>query len=544
MKTGDGAAIDLFVALSVPATRLDAARRIARLCKAEELLLFVRDPRLEVLLPAPEFPQTLRGGPSWRRFLRHCCEPGSHTAEVEMPPGTWRCALCITAGGVVAALLGTEFDAAQVEHVRRLLPMLSHALQAEQEARLAAAEAASARTAASQARTLAEALELARAEQARLNALLHDEHRRKDDFLAMLAHELRNPLTPIVTTVELIRRAGGRADERHIGLLGRQVLQLSRLVEDLLDVSRVSRGRIELRRQRLDLAAVLNDAIDASRSLIEGRRHRLLVSLPPEPVHVDADNVRLAQVFANLLHNAGKYTDPGGLIRVEAGRQGDSAVVRVADNGAGIDPSTLESIFDLFAQARSTLARAEGGLGIGLTLVRALVELHGGQVRAESAGVGHGSTFTVRLPLAVERHARPAAPPLSKDASPALSILIVDDNHDAAESLAEMLRLMGHHAEAAFSAMSALQIAPDLDPDLVFLDIGLPEMDGYEVARRLRRMLRPSVRLVALTGYGADEDKRRSFEAGFNEHVTKPMMPDAIAAILKRLTPADTMTGA
>ena len=544
MDAEDLAAIEQFVALSIPASRQHAARRIAQRCRAEELLLFVSDMRLGTLLPAPGFPPTLSGGASWRTFIRQCAKPGRREARVELPAGRQRTALAIVPGGIAAVLIGDNLDQGEVARCERLLPMLAHALQAEQLAGFASSEAAFARTSASRAKMLADALEAARAEHARLNAVLHEEHRRKDDFLAMLAHELRNPLTPLVTTIELIRRAGGRADERHLSIMARQARQLSRLVEDLLDVSRVSRGRIELRRHRIRLDDVVNDAIEASRSLMEGRRHQLLVTMPREPIYVDADNVRLAQVFANLLHNAGKYTDPGGVIRVEVAREADTAVVSVTDNGVGIDPATLASVFDLFVQARTTLARADGGLGIGLTLVRALIELHGGEVRAESRGIGQGSTFTVRLPVSTAK--APSQAPVrrvSADGEVSLRILVVDDNEDAANSLGDILRIMGHHAEVAFGAAAALQVAADVDPDLVFLDIGLPEMDGYEVARRLRRSLRRDVRLVALTGYGTEEDKRRSREAGFDEHVTKPLLPEAISAITRRAAAASVLPG-
>ena len=518
---------------------MEAARALARRCGVDELLLFVRDSEVGALIPAPGFPQTLAGGSSWRAFIRQCAKPGRYEGEVEMPAGSFRNALCIVPDVVAAVFLGGDPVHEELALVERLMPMLCHALVAEQAARFASAAAADARGAASRARSLADALEAARAEHARLNAQLHGEHRRKDDFLAMLAHELRNPLAPLVSSIELIRRAGGTATGKQLEIMSRQVRQLSRLVEDLLDVSRVSRKRIDLRRQRMRLADAVSDALEASRPVLESRRHRVELDMGDASIEVYADNVRLTQVFANLFHNAGKYTDPGGKIRISSGCEGDVAFVRVEDDGVGIEPAMLDSVFDLFTQAPMSLERAQGGLGIGLTLVKALVELHGGDVEARSEGLGRGSTFTVRIPVMAQAlataplHRAAADEPLNKADRP-MRVLVVDDNEDAANSLADVLRFMGHHAEVAFSGAQAMHMAEDVEPDLVLLDIGLPEIDGYEVARRLRRSTRRRVRLVAVTGYGAESDRRRTREAGFDEHVVKPVMPETISAIIER----------
>jgi signal transduction histidine kinase/ActR/RegA family two-component response regulator len=416
--------------------------------------------------------------------------------------------------------------------------MLAAVLRAEQQAAFAIAEATEARRAARRAHAVSEALEAARAGGAKLNAELREEHRRKDDFLAMLAHELRNPLMPLVTAIDLLRRApDARAAARYLDIMARQTGQMSRLVEDLLDVSRVSRGRIELRRHRILLNDVLRDAVEASRPTLQLRRHELKVSMADEELPVNGDGVRLTQVFSNLLHNAAKYTDPNGRIEVATFRDHDHAVARIRDNGIGIAPEMLPRVFDLFAQAPVSLDRSQGGLGIGLTLVRALIELHGGEVVADSEGLGRGSVFTVRLPI-MERAAPRAEPPPAQPSVPeserSLRVLVVDDNEDAANSLADILRLTGHHAEVAFSGAKALQAATDLDVDLVLLDIGLPDMDGFEVATRLRRVVRRGSRLVAVTGYGTAEDRRRAVEAGFDEHVVKPVMSETLAAVLHR----------
>ena len=528
----------LVVALGVRAQREDAARALAGRLGVDRVLLFVRDPQLPCLIPAPGCAQTLRGGPSWRAFVAACTGPGRHEAQVEFPEGTTTRAVAVVLDGAALVTLGAPPAAEPLAAVETMLPLLSAVLVAEQDAVLARSQAVEAKGAASRAHALASALEAARAEAAKLNAELRDEQRHKDDFLAMLAHELRNPLTPLVTGIELLRRqrGDGPAAERQLDIMTRQIRQLTRLVEDLLDVSRVSRGRIELRRHSLQLGDVLGDAIEASRPLIEARGHVLTLDLCSEPLTLNADNVRLTQVFSNLMHNAAKYTDSAGLIEVGASREGDEAVVRLKDNGVGIAAEMLPRIFDLFTQAPVSLARAQGGLGVGLTLVRALVELHGGSVTAESPGLGRGSTFTVRLPLdtrAVPCKAAPQAPAADSSERP-LRVLIVDDNQDAADSLADIWRLMGHHAEVAYSGMTALQVAADTDPDLVLLDIGLPELDGYEVARRMRRSVRRDVRFVALTGYGTEDDKRRSREAGFDEHVVKPVDPGALAGIAER----------
>jgi len=294
-----------------------------------------------------------------------------------------------------------------------------------------------------------------------------------------------------------------------------------------------------LRREPVALATAVSDAVETSRALIESRGHRIEVELAPEPLVVSADAVRLGQILANLLHNAAKYTDPGGRIDVRLARESNEAVVTVADNGIGISPATLHSVFDLFTQAPVALSRAQGGMGIGLTLVRALAQLHGGSVSAHSDGIGKGSRFTVRLPLAASaRDGAARTPPTVAHATARpVRMLVVDDNADAADSLAEVVRSMGHHAEVSYSGLTALQIAADGRFDLVMLDIGLPEIDGYEVARRLRRILGPSTRIVAVTGYGAEEDRRRSREAGFDDHVVKPMMPETLSRILAALQP-------
>jgi CheY-like chemotaxis protein/two-component sensor histidine kinase len=318
-------------------------------------------------------------------------------------------------------------------------------------------------------------------------------------------------------------------------LIERQVDHLVRMVDDLMDVSRVMRGRVDLRRECVELAAVVARAVETARPQIDAGRHRLTVDLPPDPVWLDADPVRLAQVFANLLNNAAKYTEPGGAVTLSARRDGADVVVRVADTGVGIPADLLPRVFDLFVQADQSLGRARGGLGIGLTVVKSLVGLHGGTVRASSPGPGRGSVFEVRLPAPADAAGRPPARPPAPSAPPR-RVLVVDDNADAADSLAMLLRLGGHDVRVAYDGPAALAAAREFGPQVAFLDIGMPGMDGYEVARRLQAEAaarRPV--LVALTGWGQAEDRRRTTEAGFDLHLVKPADLADVNAILAGL---------
>jgi signal transduction histidine kinase/ActR/RegA family two-component response regulator len=370
--------------------------------------------------------------------------------------------------------------------------------------------------------------------------------RRKDEFLAMLAHELRNPLAPIRNALQILRLrdVADPLVRQARDIIDRQVQQMTRLVDDLLDVARISRGKIRLRKERVELRKVVNLAVETTRPFIDKRQHQLTVSLPPEPLWLEADPVRLEQILANLLNNAAKYTDPGGRIWLTAERvrgtrdAAEDVVLRVRDNGIGIPPEMRARIFEAFAQADQSLDRSQGGLGIGLTLVRLLAELHGGAVEVHSEGAGKGSQFTVRLPLDA-REAPAAAHRSAVNAAQSLRprrVLVVDDNQDGAESLGMMLRLWGHEAYLAFDGPGALRAVEEYRPEAVFMDIGLPEMDGYQVAKRLRERYDPQrLVLVALTGYGQDEDRRRSSEAGFNYHLVKPVDLGALETILDSL---------
>jgi PAS domain S-box-containing protein len=367
---------------------------------------------------------------------------------------------------------------------------------------------------------------------------LEEADRRKDEFLAMLAHELRNPLASVMSGTRLLRRLPPYAleCEETRQMIERQVLQLSRLVDDLLDISRVNAGRIVLRTESLDLRNVVSRAVEMSRALIDARRHRLSVSMPGEPAHVEGDAVRLAQVIANLLSNSAKYTDPGGEIRLTAEVSYDEVFVRVADNGIGIASVDLCRIFELFNRVARSQDYAEGGLGIGLTLAKRLVEMHAGSVHAVSEGPGRGSEFIVRLPLAPSAAAARAAP-AGKVAAPGPSrrrILLIDDNEAFASAMTGLLQLKGHDVRMVNDGALAVAAARDFKPHVVLLDIGLPGKGGYDIAREMRRdAALTKATLIAMTGYGRAQDQRKAREAGFDHHLTKPVDDEVLSQMIE-----------
>jgi PAS domain S-box-containing protein len=362
-------------------------------------------------------------------------------------------------------------------------------------------------------------------------------NRAKDEFLALLGHELRNPLSPILTALELMKLRDPEALREERAIIERQVEHVVRLVDDLLDVSRITRGMVSLERRRIDVAKVIERAIELASPLVEQRAHRLSVDLPAGLI-VDGDPLRLSQVFANLLTNAAKYTPRGGAITIAGAREGDRALVSVIDTGIGIRASMLPRVFDLFAQERQELDRSEGGLGLGLSIVRSLVEQHGGKVEAHSAGLGHGSEFRVFLPLtaAVELPAPQDRRSAGSAAPNGLRVLVVDDNEDAAKVIGQALRVWSHIVRVAHDGPSALRLVETFKPDLALLDIGLPAMDGYELARRLRALPGlAGMRLVAVTGYGQARDREAAQRAGFHEHMVKPVTLAALEQVLSRM---------
>jgi signal transduction histidine kinase/ActR/RegA family two-component response regulator len=383
------------------------------------------------------------------------------------------------------------------------------------------------------------ALRQAHEELARQAEQLREADRRKDEFLATLAHELRNPLAPLRTGLDVLKTAPGtEAAGRAREMMDRQLGHMVRLIDDLLDISRITLGKLILKPERLTLRSVIDAAVEASRPAIDAAHHLLLVSLPDAPIWLEADRTRLAQVVGNLLNNAAKYTPRGGRLEVRARREGNDAVIEVQDSGIGIPPETISEAFQLFSQLNRTLDRAQGGLGIGLALVRKLLDAHGGTIEAKSEGLGRGCTFTVRVPALPEApvatSARPGEAPTLQQAQ---RVLVVDDNYDAADSLSMLLEALGHQTRTAHSGPEAVVAAEEFLPDLIFLDIGLPGLSGYEVARRLRKRAEiASAMLVALTGWGKEEDRRKALEAGFDVHLTKPVDLKAIETVLAKST--------
>lgn len=390
-----------------------------------------------------------------------------------------------------------------------------------------------------------EAIRAARTEQELVDAALRasqarlrEADRRKDEFLATLAHELRNPLAPIRNALQIMRLTGEAAiHENARSIIERQLQQMIHLVDDLLDVSRISQGKVELRREHADLAAVVHTAVETSRPLIDAGKHELTLRLPaPGALIVDVDVTRITQVIANLLNNAAKYTPPQGRIEIAAERANGSARISIKDSGMGIPPALLPQVFEMFAQIDRTLERAQGGLGIGLALVKSLVELHGGSVEAHSEGHGRGSQFVVNLPLTVADAQVPAQEPAAipmNHHSKNIRVLVVDDNVDSADSLSQCLRMLGYQTLTAHDGVEAVRSADAYNPDVALLDIGLPQMSGYEAARRIRaQQRRDRLLLIALSGWGQEEDRRKSKAAGFDHHFVKPVDIDALTNLL------------
>jgi signal transduction histidine kinase len=405
------------------------------------------------------------------------------------------------------------------------------------------AEIAERRSAEERLRLLNETLErrvLERTEALHASELeLREANRRKDEFLAILAHELRNPLAPVGYAVRLLRmKAAANPDvERGAQLIDRQVKVMRRLIDDLMDVSRISQGKIELQRRRVDVAEVLRDAIEATRPLVDEARHSLNLELPTEELALEADFTRLSQAFVNLIHNAAKYMDKGGRIDVGARREAQEVVVTFRDAGIGIAQDRLESIFEMFSQEETALSRSRGGLGIGLSLTRRLLALHAGTITAHSNGHGHGSEFVVRLPLNDAAASEGAAARAVGPPEPAVSlrILVTDDDPTCVETLAELLEAMGHTVMRAFSGDEALIAASQGRPDVVLLDIGMPGLNGYDTCRAIRGQQDASKPLIcAITGWGQPEDVRQAMEAGFDAHLVKPVDPDTLAGLLDR----------
>jgi signal transduction histidine kinase len=381
------------------------------------------------------------------------------------------------------------------------------------------------------------------------DAQLREAGRRKDEFLATLAHELRNPLAPVRNAVEIIRRKGSSTPEMTWAseLIDRQVQAMSRLIDDLMDVSRINQGKIDLQREPVALAKVLQDAVEATQPLIDEFGHHLALGLPRQDLWLDADPTRLTQAFMNLLNNAAKYMDRGGRIEVDVLPEPDAVVVTIRDTGIGIAADRLESVFEMFSQVETALSRSRGGLGIGLSLTQRLVEMHGGTVQARSAGLGHGSEFVVRVPLASRQDAEPApsSNPQPAAAVPApeagLRVLVADDNKDAADTLAMLLQMMGHSVRYVYDGEAAVQEAKQFNPHIVLLDIGMPKLNGYEACREIRAQAGgAAMTIAAITGWGQPEDLLSSNRAGFDHHMVKPVDPVALTELISSVVPGES----
>lgn len=547
------ATVELVSALAVPAERSEAAQRLAQYLGAATLLILVHDPTADAYLPAPGFAQTLPGGPSWRAFLERARQPGLFSGDVGYPlPTQLIPAVSYSAPGIILVFIGAAGDPNRFASIGSLVPLLAASLTLEHAALMARGELKVAQERAHEAEHLARALDATRSEVERtVKALGHqarelDEARgraeaatlAKDQFLAMLGHELRNPLAPIVTALQLMRLKNKSSREQDI--IERQVQSLTRLVDDLLDVSRITQGKIALRKERLEFAEIAARAIEMSTPVLEQKRQVLQVAIPSRGLMVNADPSRLAQVLANLLTNAAKYSDAAMRIDFSAELHAGRVRIGVKDQGIGIRPELIDRVFEPFVQNRQGLERSQGGLGLGLAIVRSLVTLHGGTVSAFSPGEGKGSEFVVELPQAGPElvSSGNAAPTASAFPFATISerVLVVDDNEDAAELLAEALRALGYVVRAATNGPNALQVAGTFRPHVAVLDIGLPVMDGYELARRLRAVHpMTALRLVAITGYGRREDRLRSEEVGFDAHLIKPIDLDQLQAVLERM---------
>jgi signal transduction histidine kinase/ActR/RegA family two-component response regulator len=370
-------------------------------------------------------------------------------------------------------------------------------------------------------------------------AALREADRKKDEFLATLAHELRNPLAPVMHAVKLMESAGADERQRQWGreVIARQVQRMSLLLDDLLDVSRITRGRLELRKDYVDLLTLVSSAVETARPLIDAKNHTLTINLPPEPIELEVDPLRLSQALSNLLTNAAKYTDARGEITLTACQDPQGLAIRVTDTGIGIDPTVIKGLFEMFSQIDSAIDRAEGGLGIGLALVKGLAALHGGSVQATSGGLGQGSEFTIRLPrsVVVERRTTGfgAADVAAAPSGPRCKVVVADDNRDAADSLKLLLELSGHNAFVAYNGQQAIDLGARERPHAFVLDVGMPDLTGYEVARRIRQQAwGRGALLLAVTGWGQDDDKAKAKAAGFDYHFTKPVNPDQVEEAL------------
>lgn len=545
--------VSIFIDLQRRDGRLAATEKLARYAGVAQVLVFSKDAEVGIFLPAPGLPQTLRCGARWQEFLRQCADLGNAqsslpSAESESDLPVW--GYCDSGSSAIIVFLGVQPAVPVCGAITALLPLLGAKLAGERSELTAAGLAAAARDSNRRASHLNKALDASRRElqvayqraeselvsRREAEAKLRDTDRRKDEFLAMLAHELRNPLAPISMAAQILRlgQVTPARLQQTCEIIDRQIGHMTSLLDDLLDVSRVTGGRVTLAQELHEMGAIVRDAVEQARPLVDTRRQRLSLTLSAQAAQVYGDGTRLVQILTNLLNNASKYTPQGGVIELELTQDATMVQIVVRDSGIGIDAALLPHVFDLFVQGERSPDRAQGGLGLGLALVKALVERHRGSVIAASAGHGAGSEFTIRLPLAqgVAPAIAPCEPAVAACAR-GMDILIVDDNADAADTLSLFLSTVGHQLRVAYEGRSALELATQSPPDILLVDIGLPDIDGYELARRVRALPQTAhATLVALTGYGQPADRERSVVAGFNHHLTKPVDAAALLRLL------------
>lgn len=542
--------LSLIVRLTDPANRAANARALAESIGAVDLSLFLFDDDVHALLPAPGFPQTLPDGRKWKAFFKEVTSKNSFRSRLVYVDSSEPVdVLGLRASdGSILVLFGGEPDEHEVNEVVLLMPLLAAAFRGEALVSVAKARATIAQEMASDSAILAESLDRARRELGvalsdakRAGDALREADRRKDEFLATLAHELRNPLAPLSNALDLLKMAPDKLGVlgKVQGVMERQVSQMIRLIDDLMDVSRITQGKVELRKETVGLRAIMHSAVELVRPLLEENNHGLTVNLPDEDILLNVDTVRITQVLSNLLNNAAKYTPSGGKVDVAAYIHGSSAVVTVKDSGVGIPADKLDSVFEMFAQVESSLERSRGGLGIGLMLVKKLVEMHGGTINASSPGLGLGSTFTLSLPVVAaptQTHANRAADP-SKLSSKTYRVLVVDDNKPSADTMMWTMETLGHTAEVCYDGPTAIAHATEFLPDIILLDLGLPGISGYEICQTLRgNPAFADTIIIAQTGWGQKEHRERSKLAGFDYHLVKPVQLEKLEEILDDLT--------
>ena len=537
--------------LADPERRLEAARALARECGADELILFVRDPAAGRSLPATGFPQTLRGARSWRSLVERAIEQGTAEGSVQDRHGNMRAARAIGyTDGTAAVLIGETIDERGCSSLRDLLPLFGALFRSEAVAGHAEVESRMARQAAVQASQLAAKLDATRAELQHALSVAETASRARDDFLATVSHELRTPLTSIIGWIQLLRMDRDEAAlAEGLDTIDRNARAQSRLIEDILDFSRINAGKLRLSVRPLDLIDVIDASIDIVRPAADAKGVRIDCVLDSEAGHVSGDPDRLQQVLWNLLSNAVKFTPRGGRVQVRLERVESHCEVTVSDTGEGISPAFLPYVFDRFSQADKSSTRSHAGLGLGLGIVRHLVELHGGTVQAFSPGEGQGSTFAVHLPLLVAHHRDPGeiagrielpavrAVDQSFADLAGVSVLVVEDNDDSRKLLQTILTRSGAAVEVAESAATALRILAAEWPDIVISDIEMPGEDGYSLIRKIRLQEPPSrhVPAIALTAYTRSVDRVRALAAGFQTHMSKPVEPAELVAAVKSL---------